>query len=71
MVPAVCPICRSEEVQQTLREVLLSAYASGLASSSAGALAYRCDAGHVFLIVDENFSWSEAAPDGNGRSILV
>jgi hypothetical protein len=71
MVPVVCPICRSEKLQQTVREVLLSAHAMGLTSKSAGAVAYRCDAGHIFLIVDESFSWGEAMPDGSGYSIVV
>jgi hypothetical protein len=56
MVPAVCPICRSDKIRQTLRETPLSAYLDGLTARSTGALAYHRDLGHVFLLVTRTFT---------------
>lgn len=71
MVPRECPVCCSRFVERILRDSLLSAHIDGFACRSTGAVAYHCSAGHVFLLVDENFMWKEAAPEGSGYSILV
>lgn len=31
----------------------------------------HCAAGHVFLVVSENFKWEEPQPEGPGHTILV
>jgi hypothetical protein len=70
-IARLCPICGTQSVERILRDTLLSAHIQGLACPSAGAMAYHCGEGHVFLIVGETFRWKEPFPEGNGCSLVV
>ena len=71
MIPETCPICRSGSLKQIMRETFLSVHIDGLACPSTGAVAYHCDNGHVFLVVNDDFGWKEAVREGNGHTIFV
>ena len=63
MSPLQCPICRSASITRILRDIMISARVSDLVSHSSGALAYRCDTGHIFLVIDDAFRWGETQLD--------
>ncbi len=71
MIPETCPICRSVSLKQIMRKILLSVHVDGLACPSSGAFAYRCDNGHVLVVVNGNFARKEAVREGNGHTIFV
>jgi hypothetical protein len=65
------PVCGETSIEHIARNVLLSAYADGLKRPSAGAVAYHCERGHVFLLLSEDFSRDEAVPIGPGYAISL
>lgn len=69
MIPTICPTCHSETIERILSDVLLSAHIRGLRCSSSGVVAYHCGVGHVFLVVDEDFRWSEVVPQVRGSAV--
>ncbi len=68
--PEFCPMCGSRSVQAILADTLLAAHVNGLTSVSVGVLAYRCDGGHVFLVMGDSFKLLECHPDGNGHVLM-
>jgi hypothetical protein len=54
-----------------LRDALLFAHIDGLLCSSTGVIVYHCDAGHVFMIVEDDSRWNEVLPELDGSSPLV
>ena len=50
VVAKLCPVCGETSIEHIARDVLLAAYVLGLRSAAAGAIAYHCDRGHVFLL---------------------
>ncbi len=71
LIPTLCPICRSESIAQILRDTLLCAHIEGLTCPSSGAIAYHCEAGHVFVVVGEDFRWKEPMLEDKEYSIFV
>jgi hypothetical protein len=71
MIPRICPTCQSESIEQMMRDISLSAYRDSLKCGSSRVIAYHCDSGHVFLMINEGFRWEEAAPEANSVLTFV
>ena len=71
MNPQRCPICESNSIKRMLSDVLLSAHFPNAKCPSSGVVAYHCAAGHVFLLLNENFHWKAPVPEGSGHSFTV
>ena len=69
--PRLCPICCRDIIAPIGREILLSTYLGDLAMSSCRALAYHCNAGHVFLVTDNHSNWNGLRKEGNGYAMIV
>jgi len=67
----LCPVCGETSIECIACDVLLSSYSVGLKFPPAGAVAYHCDRGHVFLLLSEDFRWEESVPVGSGYAIFV
>jgi hypothetical protein len=50
-----CPLCGSEKLTDVLRNWRFKAEAEGDSHEIRGVTAYRCENGHVFMIVPETF----------------
>jgi hypothetical protein len=69
--PKLCPVCGSQSVNKILADTLLAAYVNGLTTQVVGVLAYHCGAGHVFLVMGDDFKFLESSLDGSGHSLFV
>jgi hypothetical protein len=71
MIPKLCPICCTGSIELVLRDTLISAENFRLAYPSSTAVAYRCSAGHGFLLVGEDFRWNQPMREGDGYAMMV
>jgi hypothetical protein len=52
LAPISCPVCHSRYLRSVLRDASFSATLGGELSPLLGVRSYKCELGHVFMIVD-------------------
>ena len=65
------PVCGVARIEVIPEDHLISARVDPLTLKGAGASAYRCRAGHVFLLLAEDSSLEAPVRERNGYSIVL
>ena len=65
----ICPVCRSEVLQQVLRDATFLADLGGELNPLTGVASYRCTNGHVFMILQASTVDKAKATGGTLRVV--